>query len=455
MAAQLSDAPNALTGGVLGTFAPGMLPAPLDAFVFSAGAGELSEPLRFEGAVYVVQRIETQAAVLELRIDVAAGAEDSARERVDRVRAELLAGADFAAVARERSDDRESAARGGQFAIFERGAQDTLLKAAAFELPLGAISEPIRSPLGWHLLKRVDVAAVDPSLAENGWVRLRCVLLRYVMAQGAGDTLRSKADAKALGEALLARLQRGESLAQLAREHDDDTGGRERAGDLGWIHRATPFASVHARVGALLQTDQSREIAFGESAPARRVAIRRQDVDGHAQAARIEGSLETERAEELARADDRGSAQSAIPQRAESGAQEEAADATPLSRRHDAEGRHDGQSYRRSAQLQFARQEERVTERATGLAGEQGQAAVEVWMVAREPPRELRLATTALVRGVEHLGDAPVGERRNDLELHRGRVARIEPATILRRTCRRSQRRCPEPRSDRGCASAS
>lgn len=256
VAAQLSDAPNALTGGVLGTFAPGMLPAPLDAFVFSAGAGELSEPLRFEGAVYVVQRIETQAAVLELRIDVAAGAEDSARERVDRVRAELLAGADFAAVARERSDDRESAARGGQFAIFERGAQDTLLKAAAFELPLGAISEPIRSPLGWHLLKRVDVAAVDPSLAENGWVRLRCVLLRYVMAQGAGDTLRSKADAKALGEALLARLQRGESLAQLAREHDDDTGGRERAGDLGWIHRATPELSAPLRAAFLMRVGQ-------------------------------------------------------------------------------------------------------------------------------------------------------------------------------------------------------
>lgn len=254
--AQLSDAPNAATGGVLGTFAPGMLPAPLDAFLFAADVGALSEPLRVESALYVVQRIETRAAVLELRIDAVAGAEELARERIDRLRSELLAGADFAAVARERSDDRESAARGGQFAIFERGAQDTLLKAAAFELPLGALSEPIRSPLGWHLLKRVEASAVDPSLAENSWARLRCVLLRYVMAQAAGDTLRSKADTKTLGEALLARLQSGESLAQLAREHDDDTGGRERAGDLGWIHRATPELAAPLRAAFLMRVGQ-------------------------------------------------------------------------------------------------------------------------------------------------------------------------------------------------------
>jgi parvulin-like peptidyl-prolyl isomerase len=262
VAAELSDALNARQGGILGTFGPGMLPAELDAFLFAAEPGALSGVLKTEHGACVLQRIDTHAAVLALRVDAGAAEDELARERVTRLRAELLAGADFTAVARERSDDRESAARGGQFAIFERGTQDVLLKSAAFELALGQVSEPIRSPLGWHLLKRVELGAVDPSLAENNWVRLRCVLLRYVSAQGAGDVLRTKADTKTLGETLLARLQRGEDFAAIAREHDDDTGGRERAGNLGWVHRATPDLAAPLRQAFLMKP---REIVLRDT----------------------------------------------------------------------------------------------------------------------------------------------------------------------------------------------
>jgi hypothetical protein len=33
-------------------------------------------------------------------------------------------------------------------------------------------------------------------------------------------------------------------MAAMAREHDDDFGGRERAGDLGWVHRENPRVAV-------------------------------------------------------------------------------------------------------------------------------------------------------------------------------------------------------------------
>lgn len=265
VSSELSDAPNARQGGVLGTFGPGMLPAKLDAFLFAAAPNALSEPLEVNAAgatgdaLYVVQRIDTQAAALELRIACTDATAQIARERIDRLHAQLAAGADFAALARASSDDKESAERGGQLSIFERGPQDTLLKAAAFQLDVGQVSAPIRSPLGWHLIKRVELSAVDPSLAENHWIRVRTLLVRHALAQGAkedGTSLRSAPEAKAFAEELLARIQKGESFAELARAHDEDRGGRERSGDLGWIHRATPDLATPVRSAFLLRAGQ-------------------------------------------------------------------------------------------------------------------------------------------------------------------------------------------------------
>jgi peptidyl-prolyl cis-trans isomerase C len=48
------------------------------------------------------------------------------------------------------------------------------------------------------------------------------------------------ADAERLATEIRDRVRAGEDLAAIAAEYDDDPGGRERAGDLGWLHRGNP-----------------------------------------------------------------------------------------------------------------------------------------------------------------------------------------------------------------------
>lgn len=77
-----------------------------------------------------------------------------ARRRAAELREQLLAGADFEELAREHSADRASAAQGGDLGFFNR--QSPLvdeLKEAAFALDVGAISEPVRTAFGYHLIQ--------------------------------------------------------------------------------------------------------------------------------------------------------------------------------------------------------------------------------------------------------------------------------------------------------------
>lgn len=238
--AEVSEAPDKANRGLLGSFAKGMLAPDADAFLFSAEVGAISAPIALPDGVHVFQRIETWAAVLELRVE-APETDVEAKKRIEFVAAEIARGADFVQMVREHSTDRACAERGGQFAIYERGARDTLLKAAAFELGVGEVSPPLRSPLGWHVLKRVPVAAIDAKLRENNWARVRAILVQHDKALGADPaTARTQIAAKELVDALLARVKKGEDFTQLARETNDDRGGKERGGELGWVHRSMP-----------------------------------------------------------------------------------------------------------------------------------------------------------------------------------------------------------------------
>lgn len=233
-----SGSPTAATGGVQGSFAPGVLPDPLDEFLFAADLWELSDPLSLPTGIHVAQRIDRLAGCRQVLVQ---GKSDKARGRAAELLTRLRAGADFAEVAREESDDEFSAARGGALGVFERSAFDTLIKAAVFELEVGQVSEPVQSPRGFHILKRVAPESLPPELMDPVWVRARSILVSYGAAPGMPAWVeRTAPEAVALVEELHERILAGEDFAELAAEFDDDPTGRERRGDLGWLHRRSP-----------------------------------------------------------------------------------------------------------------------------------------------------------------------------------------------------------------------
>ena len=62
-------------------------------------------------------------------------------------------GADFAELAREHSDDEATAELGGDLGLFGRGRMVPEFEGAAFALDVGAISDPVKSPFGYHIIK--------------------------------------------------------------------------------------------------------------------------------------------------------------------------------------------------------------------------------------------------------------------------------------------------------------
>jgi hypothetical protein len=79
---------------------------------------------------------------------------DEARAAIDVVRAELLGGADFAALARERSEDG-SAERGGDVGTLGRGRLAEAYELAAFALAENELSVVVETEFGFHVIQRL------------------------------------------------------------------------------------------------------------------------------------------------------------------------------------------------------------------------------------------------------------------------------------------------------------
>jgi peptidyl-prolyl cis-trans isomerase C len=81
--------------------------------------------------------------------------------------AELQGGADFAALAQERSTG-PSAPSGGDLGYFQRGQMVPEFGEAAFALEPGAITtEPVQTQFGWHVIKLLDRRTAEPTFAES------------------------------------------------------------------------------------------------------------------------------------------------------------------------------------------------------------------------------------------------------------------------------------------------
>jgi peptidyl-prolyl cis-trans isomerase SurA len=87
------------------------------------------------------------------------------------------AGVDFAELAKKKSEG-PSASDGGDLGFFRRGVMVAEFEKAAFGLPVGGISEPIRTKFGWHVVKVEERRAVAPRPFEEVKEQLRDKLLR-------------------------------------------------------------------------------------------------------------------------------------------------------------------------------------------------------------------------------------------------------------------------------------
>ena len=139
--------------------------------------GAISDPLRSPNGFHILkvedQRGGSEQTVTEIRArhillkddrgmddpDDPADAEtagESARERLEALRQRIRTGADFGEIARGISEDQGSARRGGDLGWVGPGEMTPAFQQVIESLEPGTLSEPFRSPYGWHLVEVLD-----------------------------------------------------------------------------------------------------------------------------------------------------------------------------------------------------------------------------------------------------------------------------------------------------------
>lgn len=171
-------------------------------------------------------------------------AEAKAKDLVGR----LHGGADFAQTAVRFSDGRR-ALEGGDLGWFPIGQVPSLAQEAARSLAKGEVSEPLRSPSGYHIIKLTDLKGSGPEVVTQ--TNARHILIRT-------NEIVSDDDAKTRLEQLRIRIVGGDDFATLARSHSDDTGSALKGGDLGWINPGDTVPEFEKEMNALGPNQVSR-----------------------------------------------------------------------------------------------------------------------------------------------------------------------------------------------------
>ena len=84
------------------------------------------------------------------------GQQKAAKERIDSIYNALQNGADFAELAKKCSDDKGTAANGGELQWIAKGMTLKEFEDAAWALEKGQMSKPVLSPAGWHIILLKD-----------------------------------------------------------------------------------------------------------------------------------------------------------------------------------------------------------------------------------------------------------------------------------------------------------
>jgi peptidyl-prolyl cis-trans isomerase SurA len=146
--------------------------------------------------------------------------------RAQRVLERARAGEDFATLAREFSDAPDAKANGGLVGMRTADRYPPLFVQAVEALPVGGISDVVRSGAGFHVIKVVEKK--QPGVAGISVTQTHA---RHILLRPTPQLTESAAIAKL--EDLRKRIEGGADFAQLAREFSQDASG-PNGGDLGW-----------------------------------------------------------------------------------------------------------------------------------------------------------------------------------------------------------------------------
>ena len=111
-------------------------------FDINCAGGQLTEPEKRRARHIFLSTVETESEIQE--------------EKIQAARQRILEGEDFAEIAREVSEDERTKDRGGDLNWFSRKRLPADFSGPVFDFPVGQISEPFQTKIGWHIVEVLE-----------------------------------------------------------------------------------------------------------------------------------------------------------------------------------------------------------------------------------------------------------------------------------------------------------
>lgn len=164
----------------------------------------------------------------------------TAREKAERVRREIDEGLDFGSAAIRYSDGQQ-ALEGGDLGWRRYDEVPNVFVDLVANLKPGEVTQPMRGPSGFHILKMADTRAASAEIVRE--FNARHILVRTSELVSADDALASVRNIRQ-------RIEAGEDFGALAREFSEDTTSSNLGGDMGWFE----LGAYGTRVGQVLES---------------------------------------------------------------------------------------------------------------------------------------------------------------------------------------------------------
>ncbi|MBP8024305.1 MAG: peptidylprolyl isomerase [Chromatiaceae bacterium] len=205
----------------------------------------------------LIERTDVRLSHILVAVPETASGEEQeqARKKAQAIVAKLRAGADFGQLARAESQGQQTQ-EGGDLGWFTMADVPSLAQEVSRSLAKGEVSNPLRSPSGFHIIQVTDIKGSGPAVISQ--TKARHILIRT-------NEVVSDDDARIRLEQLRMRLVGGDDFANLARANSDDTGSALKGGDLGWLSPGDTVPQFEAAMSELApnQISQPFKSSFG------------------------------------------------------------------------------------------------------------------------------------------------------------------------------------------------
>ena len=137
------------------------------------------------------ERVRARQIVVKAAADAPEAARAAARKKAEEILAEVRAGGDFDAIAKKRSEDKATAASGGDLGVIQRGKLSPALDAAVWALEAGQVSELVETPDGFDIVKVEERLEAGPKPLDE----VRGEVEKALRMERAYDRARAEAEA--------------------------------------------------------------------------------------------------------------------------------------------------------------------------------------------------------------------------------------------------------------------